>query len=258
MRLQSLLTAMAACCLPAIAHADSHSFTLSTGYNETALTGEFNRGTVLQSEINRGSMLYAGSVDSRGLASFGLGRIVTGQDPYYHTSLYPMVTAFARAGEGSGIALDLNQDWYILSDPSSTPGRYLTLFQTRAGIVWQDGEQAKVRVTQRFVSTERKQPGRSQGIEWILEFRQDYPADFMRYGSRGALTPINRRSMRQEQWAFFTRELGFGIARLSVGATYKTVFREVEGGQVTALRRNSTQSQVPVLMARFAYQFKRW
>jgi hypothetical protein len=245
-----------------VAHADSRTFTISTGYNETALTSEFNRGTALRSEINRGRMLYVGSIDSRGLASIGLGRILGGPDIYYHTTHYPVLTVFGRAGEGSGVALDLNQDWYIGADPSRNPGKFLTLFQARGGVVWQDGEMAKVRVTHRFVSSERRQPGRSQGIEWVFEFREDYPSDYTTLGERGAMTALSRRSMRQEQWAFFTRELGAGVVRLNVGATYKTVFRPVEtdpsASPAQQIRRSSGQTRVPVLMVRLAYQLRRW
>lgn len=262
MRHLSSLMALAALWLPDIALADRRAFTISTGYNETALTSEFNRGTVLQSQISRGPLLYVGSIDSRGLASIGLGRIASGQDVYYHTAFYPVLTAFARQGQGPGIALDIHYDWYDLGNPTRSPGKFLTLFQTTAGVVCQDGELSKVRVTQRFVSSERRLPGRSQGLEWVLEFRQDYPTDFTRVGDRGAMHVFARHNMRQEQWAFFTRELGFGVVRLNVGATHKTVFRETDSSAPLSEqlmgRTTSGQTRNPVLMVRIAYDVRRW
>lgn len=265
MRHRSLLVAMVGLIPFTIAHADSRSFTISTGYNETALTSEFNRGTVFQSQISHGRLLYVGALDSRGLVSVGLGRIASGQDVHYHTARYPVLTVFARQGEGPGIALDLRQDWYELDQPTRSPAKFLTLFQTTAGVVCQAGELAKVLVTQRFVSSERALPGRSQGIEWVLEFRQDYPADFTRAGTQGAMDALVRRSMRQEQWVFFTRELGFGVLRLNLGATHKTVFKPVPESdpsiplsQQVMGRTTSGQTRVPVFMVRVAYDIRRW
>jgi hypothetical protein len=257
--------ALAALCPFGIARADGRQFTISTGHNETALTSEFNRSTALRSQISRGRMLYLGAIDSRGLASIGLGRIASGEDVYYHTARYPVLTVFARHGEGPGVALDLHQDWYDLGNPTRSPGKFLTLFQTTAGVVCQDGELPKVRVTQRFVSSERMLPGRSQGLEWVLEFRDDYPAEFARAGTRGAMAALVRRSMRQEQWAFFSRELSFGVLRVSIGQTYKTVSRPVPQADPSApltqqlqARMTAGQTRVPVLMVRLAYDIRRW
>jgi hypothetical protein len=263
MRRLMMWVALAGLCPHGVARADGQAFTISTGYNETALAAGFNRGTVLQSEFNRGRLLYFGSVDSRGLASVGFGGIAAGQNPYYRTIRYPVITVFARHGEGSGVALDLHQDWYPRGDPTRTPGKFLTLFQTKGGIVWQQGELSRVRVTQGFVTSERTQPGRSQGVEWVIDFRQDYPANLAVAGERGAMTALVRRSMRHEQWVFFSRELGVGVLRLNVGATYKTVFKPIESNgsaQPAELLRlsNAGRSQVLVLMARIGYTIRRW
>lgn len=261
MRRLSLLVALAALCPLDIARADGRSFTISTGYNETALTSGFNRATVVQSQISRGRQLYVGSIDSRGLASIGLGRTTSGQDAYCHSVRYPVLTVFARHGEGPGVALDLLQDWYFRADPSRNPGKFVTLFQTKGGIVCRDGELPRVRVTHRFVSSQRRFPGRSQGLEWVLEFRQDDPATFAYAGERGAMTAISRRSMRQEHWAFFSRELGFGVVRVNVGATHKTEVRPLTDGDPSAgpVRRSAAdQIRVPVWMVRVGYDFRRW
>ena len=263
MRRLLVWVALASLCPLDPARADSQSFTISTGYNETALSPGFNRGTVFQSEINRGRLMYAGSVDSRGLASATFGAVASGFDTHYQTIRYPTITVFARHGEGSGIALDLHQDWFPLAGPARLPGRFLTLFETKGGIVWQQGELSRVRVTQGFVTSERGQPGRTQGIEWVIDFRQDYPSNLSVSGERGAMTALVRRSMRHEQWVFFTRELGPGILKLNVGATYKTVFRPVDGAssaQAGDLLRlsNAGKSQIVVLMARIGFTIRRW
>ena len=253
----ALLTAKAA-------HADSQSFTLSAGYNETALTSDFNRGTVFQAQIIRGRRLFRGSLDSRGLASFGLGRIGTVEDVDCHTNRYPVVTVFGRAGEGSGLALDLHQDWYWRGAPASSPGKHVTMFQTQAGLLFQDGRSPKVRVTHRFVSSQRRLPARTQGVEWVWEFRQGYPAYYTRGLDRGEMTPMVRRSMRAENWIFFSRELGVGIVRANLGATHKTVPRTTFAGDATTTndqvirRTTSGTKQVPVLMVRLAYEVRRW
>ena len=265
MRRLSLFIATAALSSVATAHADSQSFTLSAGYNETALTSDFNRGTVFQTRIARGRQLYSGSIDSRGLASIGFGRITSSQDIDCNTSRYPVLTLFGRSGEASGFALDLHQDWYWRGTPTHTPRKHVTMFQTQGGIVCRKGEAPKVRVTHKFVTSERLHPGRSQGVEWVWEFRRDYPATFTRAGEQGELTSIVRRSMRAESWAFFSRELGFGVLRLNLGATYKMAARPVATNdpsatsldQITRLPNAETKRD-PVFMARLAYEIRRW
>jgi hypothetical protein len=261
----SLFLVSAAFFPAASSHADSQSFTLSAGYNETALTSELNRGTVFQAQIARGRQLFRGSMDSRGLASIGIGRIANIHDADTYTSRYPVLTVFGRAGEGSGIALDLHQDWFWRGTPSRAPGKHTTMFQTQGGIVLQDGEAPKVRVTHRFVSSQRRFPGRTQGVEWVWEFRKDYPAYYSRSADRGELTPMLRWSMRAENWAFFSREMGFGVARVNIGATYRHVPRTPTAEDPSAspmeqaLRRPGTGTQrIPVLMVRLAYEFRRW
>ncbi len=253
--------------LPPVAtgHADSQSFTLSTGYNESALTPNLNRGTAFQAQVARGHRLFVGSLDSRGLASFGLGRIASTHDIDCQTNRYPVITVFARAGEGSGLALDLHQDWYWRGTPTRTPGKHVTMFQTQGGISFQDGQAPKVRVTHRFVTAQRRFPGRTQGVEWVWEFRRDYPAYYSRASNRGEMTAMVRRSLRAENWAFFSRELGVGVVRVNVGATYKTVERAVtaEDPSATPLERITQRSsagttRVPILMVRLAYEFRRW
>lgn len=266
MRRIPLFLVLAAALAPvATGHADSQSFTLSTGYNETALTSDLNRGTVFQAQVARGHRLFVGSMDSRGLASIGIGRIAFSHDVDCHTSRYPVLTVFGRAGEGSGVALDLHQDWYWRGTPSRTPGKHVTMFQTQGGIILQDGEAPKVRVTHRFVTSQRRFPARTQGVEWVWEFRKDYPAYYSRTADRSEMTPMLRRSMRAENWAFFSREVGFGVARVNVGATYKTVARAVtaEDPSATPLERVTRRpgtgtTRIPVLMVRLAYEFRRW
>ena len=263
MRRLSLFAVIAALAPVATGHADSQSYTLSTGYNETALTSDFNRGTVFQTRIARGRQLYSGSIDSRGLASIGVGRITSSQDVDCNTSRYPVLTVFGRSGEASGFALDLHQDWYWRGTPTQTPRKHLTMFQTQGGIICQKGVAPKVRVTHRFVTTQRRFPGRSQGVEWVWEFRRDYPATFSRAGDVGELTAVVRRSMRAESWAFFSREVGFGVLRVNLGATYKLVARPVADPSATTLDQiarlpNSETRRDPVFMARLSYEIRRW
>jgi hypothetical protein len=260
-----LLIALAALPPVATGHADSQSFTLSTGYNETSLTSGLNRGTAFQAQIARGHRLFRGSLDSRGLASFGLGRIASSYDFDCQTTRYPVITVFARAGEGSGVALDLHQDWYSRGTPTRAPGKHVTMFQTQGGISFQDGEAPKVRVSHRFVTSQRRFPGRTQGVEWVWEFRHDYPAYYSRGVDRGEMTPMLRRSMRAENWAFFSRELGAGVVRVNVGATHKTVTRVIQADDAATTpidqitRRGGTSvRRVPVLMVRLAYEVRRW
>ena len=246
------------------ADADSQSFTVSTGYNETALTSGFNRGTVFKAELARGHKLLRTSLDSRGLASIGIGRIAAVDDIDAHTHRYPVVTVFARAGEGSGLAIDFHNDWYMRGAPTRAPGKHLTMFQTQGGIIFQDGQAPKVRVTHRLVTSQRRFPARTQGVEWVWEFREDYPTYYARGLDRGEMTPMIRRSMRAENWAFFSRELGFGILHVNVGATHKTVARdESAAGEAETLDRFGRASaggtrRVPILMARPAYEVRRW
>ena len=237
------------------AEADSQAFTLSTGYNETALTSDLNRGTVFTGQVARGHMLYQGSLDSRGLGSLGLGLITSGSDIDVRTSRYPVLTVFARPGEGSGFAFDLHQDWYFRGTPSASPDKHVTMFQTQGGVVFQEGHSPKVRVTQRFVTSERRFPARSQGVEWVWEFRRDYPAVYSPVGTNNEMTPLSRRSMRIENWIFFTREVGFAVMRLNVGATYKNVVDPAGSGSPnypTQTRR------VPVIMCRLGFEVRRW
>ncbi len=263
-RLASFLVLAA---LPAVtvAHADSQSFTVSTGYNDSALAPELNRGTAFRAQVIRGRRLYKGSIDSRGLASFGMGRIASLEDADCNTSRYPSLTVFGRAGEGAGFAIDLHQDWYWRGTPSRAPGKHVTMFQTQGSIIAQRGEAPKVRVAHRFVSSERRFPGRTQGVEWVWEFSRDYPALYTRTAERGDMATVVRRSMRAENWAFFSRELGFGIVRVSVGATHKTVARDAatEAPASTPLQQLSRDSEdrtrrVPVLMLRLGYEVRRW
>ena len=265
MRPVALFLILAALAPVARGHADSESFTLSTGYNESALTPELNRGTGFQTRITRGRRLYAGSVDSRGLASIGMGLIVSSQDIDCNTSRYPMITVFGRPGSGSGFALDLHQDWYWRGTPTPAPGKHVTMFQTQGSIVCQDGEAPKVRVTHRFVTSARRFPGRTQGVEWVWEFRRDYPASYSRSADRSETAALVRRSMRAESWAFFSREVGFGILRVNVGATHKTVARTdtPDDASLTPLERTTNPSgpgsrRIPVVMLRLAYEIKRW
>ena len=265
MRRLSLFIATVALFPVANGHADSQSFTLSTGYNETALTSDFNRGTVFQTRVARGRQLYSGSIDSRGLASIGVGRITSSQDIDCITSRYPVLTVFGRSGEASGFALDLHQDWYWRGTPTQTPRKQVTMFQTAGGIICQKGEAPKVRVTHRFVTSERRFPGRSQGVEWVWEFRRDYPATFTRAGEQGEQTAVVRRSMRAESWAFFSREVGFGVLRVNLGATYKMAARPVGTNdqsttsldQITRLPNAETKRD-PVFMVRLTYEIRRW
>lgn len=265
MRRLSLFLVSAALLPAASSHADSQAFTLSTGYNETSLTPDLNRGTVFEAQIARGRKLLVGSMDSRGLASIGIGRIASVHDVDTYTHRYPVLTVFGRAGEGSGVALDLHQDWSWRGTPSPTPGKHITMFQTQGGIVLQRGEAPKVRVTHRFVTTQRRFPGRQQGVEWVWEFRKDYPAYYSRTSDRDETAPLQRRSMRAENWAFFSREVGFGVARVNIGATYRHVPRTQTAEDPSAspvdqaLRRPAAgTSRVPVLMFRLAYEFRRW
>ena len=255
------LAALTALLASATAHADSESFSLSTGYNESSLTSGLNRGTALQGQVSRGANLFSGSFDSRGTVTFGYGRLAHGSDMDRDISRYPVVTLFARPGEGSGIAMDLNQDWYWRGRPSRTPGKYLTLFQTRVGVVCQDGEPPKVRVTQRFATSQRRFPGRTQGVEWVWEFREDYPTQFATVGGRGDQQSVTRRTMRYEHWAFITRDLGIGLVSVNVGATHKTVNRTASDQPATGLfgtRTADGPTRVPVLMLRIAYTLRRW
>ncbi|MGH7731638.1 MAG: hypothetical protein ACRENJ_10365, partial [Candidatus Eiseniibacteriota bacterium] len=195
---------------------------------------------------------------------FGLGRIGSAHDIDCNTTRYPVITIFGRAGEGSGLALDLHQDWYWRGTPTRAPGKHVTMFQTQGGLIFQDGQPPKVRVTHRFVTSQRRFPSRTQGVEWVWEFRQGYPAYFTRALDQGQMTPMSRRSMRAENWAFFSRELGIGVVRVNVGATHKTVPRTVVSGDAAtpvdriARQPGSGTKQVPVLLIRLAYEIHRW
>lgn len=263
MRRFSLLLALLALQPVGQADADSQSFTLSTGYNESALTPGFNRGTVFLGQATRGHLLYQGSLDSRGLGSIGIGRISSLSDIDCNTSRYPVLTLFARSGEGPGFAIDLHQDWYWRGTPARIPDKHVTMFQTQGGIICQDGHAPKVRVTHRFVTSERRFPGRTQGVEWVWEFRQDYPAVYSPVNGGGEMTALSRRSMRLENWIFFSREAGFGVVRVNLGATYKTVVRDpgtVDPGStpLEQARKSGGVTRVPVLMFRLGYEIRRW
>lgn len=262
MRRLSLFVVMAACCQLDIALADGRAFTISTGYNETALTSGFNRSTSFQTQIGMGRKLYLGTIDSRGFVSLGVGQIASGEDFYCRTIRSPMITVFGRHGEGSGVALELLQDWYFRGSPTRSPAKFLTLFQSKGGIVWQNGELPRVRVAHRFISSQRRLPSRSQGLEWVWEFRSDDPAVFTHVGDQGAMASLSRRSMRQEHWVFFTRELGVGVVRLNVGATQKNVFRPLPNGdqsiQPSVRKPMEGWTRVPMLMVRVAYDIRRW
>lgn len=241
------------------AEADSQSFTLSTGYNETALTSDLNRGTVFQGEVARGRQLYRGGLDSRGLVSFGLGRLSSATDIDCRTSRYPVLTVFARSGERSGMALDLHQDWYFRGTPSHNPDAHITMFQTQAGVVLQEGRSPKVRVSHRFVTSSRRIPARTQGVEWVWEFRRSYPAVYSPISNQNGMTPLARRTMRLENWIFFSREVGPAVLRVNMGATYKNTMRD--GSAVTTFGQTTSGPQVrrvPVVMFRLAFEVRRW
>jgi hypothetical protein len=264
MRHRFFLMALLGLLLASQARADSESFTLSTGYNETSFSSEFNRGTALQARISRGSALFGGSFDSHGQTSLGMGYINARQDMDRDVDRYPMVTFFTRPGGGSGVAFELHQDWYWRGRPSSSPSKYLTNFHTQAGVVCQNGELPKVRVTQRFMSSQRRFPARTQGVEWVWEFRQDYPTEYVTLGGQDLQSPVSRRSMRLEHWAFFSREVGFGVLNLSVGATHKSVFHQASNTSATtpalegAVQQAPSRTRVPVLMGRVSFTIRRW
>ena len=245
------------------AEADSQSFTLSTGYNETALTSDLNRGTAFQGRVARGHMLYVGALDSRGLTSFGIGRLSSATDIDVRTSRYPILTVFARSGDRAGVALDLHQDWHWRGTPSRNPDQHVTMFQTQAGIVFQEGRSPKVRVTHRFVTSARRFPSRTQGVEWVWEFRRDYPAVYSPVSTGSEMTPLSRRSMRLENWIFFSREVGFAVMKVNMGATYKEVARDpaAQTSPASTLDQTAPGSQVkrvPVLMFRVGFEVVRW
>ena len=245
------------------ADADSQFFMLSAGYNDGALTNDLNRGTVFLGQATRGRMLYLGSIDSRGLGSVGIGRFSNTTDIDCNTTRYPVLTLFGRPGEGSGIAIDLHQDWYWRGVPTANPGKFVTMFQTQGGLVFQDGHAPKVRVTHRLVTSERRLPARTQGVEFIWEFRDDYPAIYSPSGSRSAMQPLTRRRMRAENWIFFSREMGAGVVRFNLGATHKTVRRENATESATPLEQAMVASgdgykRVPVLIFRVGYEIHRW
>jgi hypothetical protein len=242
------------------AEAGSQAFSVSTGYNETALTSDLNRGTEFQGEVARGHMLYVGSLDSRGLGSLGIGLITSATDIDVRTSRYPVLTVFARPGEASGVALDLHQDWYWRGTPTARPDKHVTMFQMQGGVVFQEGHSPKVRVTQRFVTSERRFPARSQGVEWVWEFRRDYPAVYSAVSTNNEMTPLARRTMRLENWIFFTREVGFAVMRLNIGATYKNETEPAGGASATPASPTpgSQTRRVPVLMCRLGLEVRRW
>jgi len=265
MRRLVLMASLAALAPPAMARADRQDITVSTGFNETSLTSEVNRSTAADAFLSRGRSLYLGSVDNHGLASLGLGRIVSNPDADYHIERYPVLTVFGKPHGATGIALTLHQDWYLRGQPSRVPNRYLTVFKTEGGVVWQNGVMPKVRVTHQFETSQRRFPGRSQGVEWVWEFRRDFPTTVSGVADHDGVTEMARRSMRYENWAFFSRECGPGIVRLNLGATHRTKFRqprEVEPGAdpFTQIlhRSGSGQTRVPVLMVRVAYTIRRW
>lgn len=241
------------------ADADSRSFTLSAGYNETALASELRPSTLLQAQVARGHLLYAGSIDSRGLGSLGIGIISSNTDVDTRSNRYPVLTFFARPGDRPGMAFDLHQDWYMRATPTPTPDKHVTMFQTQGGVMFQEGQAPKVRVEQRFVTSERRRPARSQGVEWVWEFRRDFPAVYSPVNSRSEMTPLTRRSMRFENWIFFTREAGPGVVRLNLGATYKTVPESEQSS--TSGSETPTGGQyrrVPILMFRVGFEVRRW
>ncbi len=259
------MASLAAIVATDICHADPRSFTLSSGYNETALTSDLNRSTALQTHITHGRQLYLASIDNHGLASIGVGRISSAPDFTCHTDRYPVLTVFAQPRRLPGLALTLHQEWYWRGRPTRAPAKYLTVFRTEGGVVCQDGELPKVRVAHRFESSQRRFPGRSQGVEWVWEFRRDFPTAVSPVVDRGGMTEMVRRTMRYENWAFFSRECGPGVLRLNVGATHKTVFRPVSEPGPSAqsftqvMRRSGTgQTRIPVVMVRFAYTVRRW
>ena len=263
-RLVSMAT-MGVIAVVGTSHADKLTFTMSTGYNETSLSSPFNRSTEFQTQITRGNGLYLGSIDNHGLTSIGVGRISSGSDFDRSTSRYPSLTLFARPGAGPGVELTLHEEWYWTGHPTRTPGKYITVFQTEAGLVCQDGELPKVRATHRFVTSQRRFPGRNQGIEWVWEFRQDFPAAMNQVADRGLMLEMERRTVRFEHWAFFSREIGFGVLRVNLGATQKTVVRPATsasagGGSIGRLVSppGAQLSRVPVVMARLTFEVRRW
>ncbi|MBI4090213.1 MAG: hypothetical protein HY421_02305 [Candidatus Kerfeldbacteria bacterium] len=247
--------------------ANRHQFSLSTGYNGTALQSEFNRGTEARAEIWLGRYLYAGAFDSRGLVSFGIGRAVLQSDSQVEGARYPMLTVFGQSDGPSGLELKLHNQWYWRTDPSSQINKWITpLFETEAGVAWQRGLAPKVRVSNRFSVHRSRYPGRSQGIEWVWEFRNDFPVVSSGSADRSPTRQFDRQTMRHEQWVFASRELGVGVFRIHIGATHKTVFRtNADLGDTTRMsvrrlrhRSGSWKERVAVLMLRVEYLIWRW
>ena len=265
MRRLLLMASVATLAAPAGARADRQEITLSTGYNETALTSEVNRSTGVQGLMARGHGLYLGSVDSHGLTSLGIGVVSSSPDADCHINRYPILTFFAKPHGATGMSMALHQEWYWRGRPSPVPSRYLTLFQTEGGVTWQNGVLPKVRVTHRFETVERRHPGRSQGVEWVWEFRSDFPTMVSGSADGSGFNEMVRRSMRYENWAFFSRECGPGVVKLNVGATHRTKFRspgdvDATGTSFAQLvqRSGNGPTRVPVLMVRMAYTIRRW
>lgn len=256
-----IVLAVVAALAPESSLADRLKVSLSSGYNPTALKSEFNRGTALQFEFNDGRPLLAGSFDSRGLGSLGIGWIASSTDFDRDAQRYPMLMIFGSRDETPGLELKFHEEWFSPGQPIVRPSKLArTVFITEAGVVTQAGHGPKIRVTQGLVTAQRRHPSRSQGLEWIWEYTRDHRGESPRGAVAGSNLRSARPSTRKEQWFFVTRELGIGIVRLQIGATYKTVYRSNPGSRWRGLSLNSVSSttQEPVLMGRVAYEIRRW
>ncbi len=232
MRRFSILAAVAALIASEPSFAARMEMSLSTGCNTTSFTSNVNRSTSLLAEANRGRQLYTGSFDSHGVTSFGIGRIFLSSDFERAMYRYPLATVFVAPGWHAGLELKLHNEWHLPIPANRTPGKWLpTVFETEAGVLWRAGYPSKVRVTQRFVISQRRLAGRSQGAEWVWEYRPDFPEEQPQSGQGAVMINPNQQrivqrvKMRFEQWAFFSREAGFGIIRFSFGATKRVVWR---------------------------------
>lgn len=247
-----LLVAMAALISSDSSWADRLEATLASGYNESSFTAGLNRSTNASAELTLDRQYYAASIDQHGLSSVGIGRIIFSRDHERHMLFYPMATVFVHPETRPGIELSLHYQWSLRKAPSSVPSWILTVFDTETGIIALPGGPTKVRVSHRFTTTTSRRATRIQGLEWIWEFRPDYPAD--RLPTPGSSQSVNpeanradgRRSMRHEVWAFFSREAGPVMVGFRVGATKRTVWRTKE----FPLQPGKAASNTPPLVIR--------
>ena len=157
------------------AEAGSQAFSVSTGYNETALTSDLNRGTESRERWRAVTSLRRLASTAAAWAASASGSSLR----HRHSTSAPAAIRCSPCSPAParppGQRSTCYQDWYWRGTPTARPDKHVTMFQMQGGVVFQESHSPKVRVTQRSRDLRRRFLARSRGVGVGVGFRRDYP-----------------------------------------------------------------------------------